>query len=117
MLTCPPPGGSVVKNITRVNHFKMRLSSQIIDYFKSRFAEQLPGSRIYLYGSRTNDDSKGGDIDLMVLTPTAVNKTIFRTIRVDFYKKFGWQKVDLVNFTFDDHSPFRKLIDVNAIEL
>jgi len=95
----------------------MRLSAPIINYFKSSFAQELPQARIYLYGSRTDDKARGGDIDLMVLTPTPVNKSIFKTIRIGFYKQFGWQKVDLVNFTFEDHSPFKQLITTDAQEL
>lgn len=95
----------------------MRLSAPIITYFKTSIAQELPQARIYLYGSRTDDQARGGDIDLMVLTPTPVNKSIFRTIRIGFYKQFGWRKIDLVNFTFDDQSPFKKLISTDAQEL
>lgn len=89
----------------------------MISYFKSSFAEAFPGAQLYLYGSRANDKARGGDIDLMVLTPTPVNKSVLRTIRIGFYKKFGWQEVDLVNFTFDDQSPFKQLIIADAQEL
>jgi uncharacterized protein len=95
----------------------MRLSAPIISYFKSSFAEELPGAQIYLYGSRANNNARGGDIDLMVLTPTPVNRSILRNIRIGFYKKFGWQKIDLVNFTFDDQSVFKQLIIADAQEL
>ena len=95
----------------------MRLSAPIVNYFKTCFTQEFPQARIYLYGSRTNDNARGGDIDLMVLTPTPVDRSIFRTIRIGFYKKFGWRKIDLVNFTFDDHTPFRQLISADAIEL
>ena len=96
---------------------KMRLSSSIISYLKLTFSRELPGSRVYLFGSRTNDTDLGGDIDLMVLTSTPVDKRIFRAIKIEFYKKFGWQKLDLVNFTNDEETAFRKLINTNAIEL
>ena len=95
----------------------MRLSHQAVNYFRSCISKDLPGARIYLYGSRTNDNAKGGDIDLLVLTEKPVNKIILKKIRIGFYKKFGWQKVDLVNFTFDDQSPFRQLISAEALEL
>ena len=95
----------------------MRLDESIIQFFKQTIKEEIPGSRVYLFGSRTNDDAVGGDIDLLVLTHNIVDKRIFRTMRIEFYKKFGWQKVDLVNFTFDDQPVFRQLIGLNAFEL
>jgi predicted nucleotidyltransferase len=95
----------------------MRLDDQIKYYLKQAIGEKIPGAKLYLFGSRTNDDALGGDIDVMILTIEPVDKKIFRTLRVEFYKKFGWQKLDLVNFTFNDESTFRQLIQTNAIEL
>ncbi len=96
---------------------KMRLDTAMIRFFKQTINEKVPGSLIYLFGSRTNDSAFGGDIDLLVLSDTLVDKRIFRTIRIEFYKKFGWQKIDLVNFTHDDQSLFGQLIKSNAVIL
>jgi predicted nucleotidyltransferase len=95
----------------------MRLDKNIIEFFKQRKVEVCPDATLYLFGSRTNDDAKGGDIDLLILTKNQVNKRIFRTIRIEFFKKFGWQKIDLVNFTYDENSVFKKNIQTDAIEL
>lgn len=95
----------------------MRLDPKIQLFWKQAIGQKIPGAKLYLFGSRTNDEALGGDIDLMILTDNPVDKKIFRTIRVEFYKKFGWQKVDLVNFTFNDTSVFKQLIQTNAIEL
>lgn len=95
----------------------MRLDNQIIQFFKQIIAHKMPGAKVYLFGSRTSDESMGGDIDLMILTDTLVNKKVLRAIRIEFYKKFGWQKLDLVNFTSSDTSVFKQLIQTNAIEL
>jgi predicted nucleotidyltransferase len=46
----------------------MRLDSSIIQFFKQTIKEEIPGARVYLFGSRTNDDAHGGDIDILVLT-------------------------------------------------
>jgi predicted nucleotidyltransferase len=95
----------------------MRLDTNIIRFFKQRIVDEIPDATLYLFGSRTSDDEKGGDIDLMILTNNPVDKKLFRPIRIEFFKKFGWQKVDLVNFTYDDNSVFKRLIQTNAIEL
>ena len=95
----------------------MRLNNSIINFFKLAIEKEIPGAKIYLFGSRTNDDAAGGDIDIMVLTQNHIDKRFFRSIRIEFYKKFGWQKIDIINFTFDDQSVFRQLINTNAVEL
>ena len=95
----------------------MRLDNNIIQFFKQRISQICPDATIYLFGSRTIDEAKGGDIDLMILTNNPVDKKIFRPIRIDFFKTFGWQKVDLVNFTYEDNSVFKRIIQTDAIEL
>jgi uncharacterized protein len=95
----------------------MRLNNDIRNYLREAITENIPGADVYLFGSRTNDHSRGGDIDILILTKYKIDKRYFRSIRVEFFKKFGWQKLDLVNFTHDDQSPFRKLIQSEAIHL
>jgi len=95
----------------------MRLKSEIANYLKQLIQENIPGSTIYLFGSRVDDNALGGDIDLMILTDELANKNKFRKIRIAFIKKYGWRKLDLVNFTNSNKSSFRKLIDINAIQL
>jgi predicted nucleotidyltransferase len=84
---------------------------------KQLIQEKIPGSTIYLFGSRVDDSALGGDIDLMILTNEPADKRIFRKIRIEFIKKYGWRKVDLVNFTYSNESSFRKLIDLSSIRL
>jgi len=95
----------------------MRLNPDIANYLKQLIQEKIPGSTIYLFGSRVDDKARGGDIDLMILTDEPADKRIFRKIRLEFIKKYGWRKVDMVNFTYSDESPFRKLIDTSSVQL
>lgn len=95
----------------------MRLDKNIVVFSKQRIVEVCQDATLYLFGSKTMDDSKEGDIDLLILTNKTVNKKLFRPIRIDFFKTFGWQKVDIVNFTYDDNSVFKKIIQTTAIQL
>ena len=95
----------------------MRLSHEIATYLKQVIQSEIPGSTVYLFGSRADDEALGGDIDLMILTNELAEKRIFRKIRVGFIKKYGWRKIDLVNFTYSNNSSFLKLIDTNSIQL
>ena len=95
----------------------MRLSSEIVNYLKQLIGEKIPGSTTYLFGSRVDDNALGGDIDLMIVTNEPADKRIIRKIRIEFIKKYGWRKIDLVNFTYSDKSSFRALIETSSIQL
>ena len=95
----------------------MRLKPEIVDYLKLLIYDKIPGSTIYLFGSRVDDKARGGDIDVLILTADPAEKSILRKIRIDLIKKFGWRKIDLVNFTHSDESIFRQLIERNCIQL
>ena len=71
----------------------MRLNPEIAIYLKQIIQTEIPGSTVFLFGSRADDNSRGGDIDLMILTDEPADKRIFRKIRLNFIKKFGWQKL------------------------
>jgi len=52
-------------------------------------------AQVYLFGSRTNDNKKGGDIDLAVRS----NKIGLKEkidIKLKFFEEFGEQKIDLI---------------------
>ena len=95
----------------------MRLKAEILEFIKTNTLKFFPGSDVYLFGSRTNDNLKGGDIDLMILSDEKLANSQLRAFRVQFYKKFGWQKIDLVNFQRDEQTTFRQIIEPTAIAL
>jgi predicted nucleotidyltransferase len=95
----------------------MRLDTKIVQFFKSEFSQKVPDAALYLFGSRVDDNAKGGDIDLMIISQTRISRGILRSIRTKFYQQFGWQKIDMVNFTQDENPTFRQLIQSSAILL
>jgi predicted nucleotidyltransferase len=83
----------------------MRLKSEQARSIK-QIAKNIFGddSKVYLFGSRTDDDKKGGDIDLYIETSTKEN--IYRKkieMLKELYENFGEQKIDIVlnNFRAD----------------
>jgi predicted nucleotidyltransferase len=72
---------------------------------------------IFLFGSRVNDDAKGGDIDVFILSNTKYSLDDLGAIKINFKKRFGWQKLDLLNWTFDEKNSFKDLIIDDAIRL
>ncbi len=83
----------------------MRLSNLYIDKIKEAtvkyFGEE---SKVYLFGSRVNDDKRGGDIDLYVETNLTSEILENKLKMLSFlHKNLGEQKIDIViNNNTDD---------------
>lgn len=95
----------------------MRFKPEIKTFIKDTALELFPNAKVYLFGSRLDKKSRGGDIDILIISKEKIEYKKLRRFRVGFYKKFGWQKVDLVNFTHDDNATFKQLVLQNAILL
>lgn len=94
----------------------MRISKQEIYLLKDKLNTLSKEASLYLFGSRIDDTKKGGDIDLLIVSSSLTKKDL-RILRIEFFKKFGEQKLDILlddgNFT----NPFNKLISSKAILL
>ncbi len=95
----------------------MRLYDQQKAFLKKRIKEQFPESRIYLFGSRTDDTQRGGDIDILLLSKEKLSLKEKWSIIREFCRKFGEQKIDIVNYSFDEESNFKELVLLDAVEL
>ncbi len=75
----------------------MRLSNKYKEVIKKHFYDIFGGNEIYLFGSRVDDDKKGGDIDLYLIVKNHENlfaKKIKFLARVK--RELGDQKIDIV---------------------
>jgi predicted nucleotidyltransferase len=88
----------------------MRIPLEQLDFLKQQFGRLDLNFEMYLFGSRLDNAKRGGDIDVMVLTEKLLSVEQKLTIKLEFYKKFGEQKLDIVNFTFNAEDNFKKLI-------
>jgi len=95
----------------------MRLTEFQYQSIRNVVADYLSNYELKLFGSRTDDNAKGGDIDLLILTDTKLKLDDKWAIRRKIEKLIGQQKIDIVNFTFDEENPFKELILENAIKL
>ena len=73
----------------------MRLSEKEISAIKNNILSFDQDAKIYLFGSRTNDNAKGGDIDVLVISGK-IGFTEKTKIRVGIFKEIEEQKLDLV---------------------
>ena len=46
-----------------------------------------------------------------------VPQSRLRALRVAFFKEFGWQKLDIVNFCFSEEAPFKQIALQQAVRL
>ena len=101
----------------------MRLSKFEIEIIK-RVGAEIWGDKtlIYLFGSRTDDSKKGGDIDLLIYSAEEENPKTIMLQKVEFLCKLdfllGEQKIDvLVRTPYNNHLPIIKTAQLNGIEL
>ncbi len=77
----------------------MRLTLQQIEIIR-RAVTDLAGddAQVSLFGSRTNDDARGGDIDLFVEVPYPVEESAWLIARITgrISLRLGGQKIDVV---------------------
>ena len=71
---------------------------QFISLARQNFGAEV---RLYLFGSRADDQKKGGDIDLYIETDAAVDMQQRLSFLVDVEKQVTTRKVDLVIKTPD----------------
>ena len=95
----------------------MRLEAYQIDFLKQIACDINPTSKLFLFGSRVDDTQKGGDIDIVLLTKKRLPIEQKWEIKNRFCKKFGQQRLDIINFSFDQESNFKNLILQDAIKL
>jgi len=82
----------------------MRLSKRVITILQDNIKKSFGDVNIYLFGSRTDDKKRGGDIDLAI--DVNLSKQEFRKMKALFLAKlmridFDY-KIDIVNFNTKD---------------
>ena len=95
----------------------MRLPQSQSDFLKQGLLQLEPTSEVYLFGSRAQTSERGGDIDILWLTPMKVPQIRLHALRVAFFQEFGWQKLDIVNFCFSEETPFKQIALQQAARL
>jgi predicted nucleotidyltransferase len=93
----------------------MRLSPEISDFLSRELLKIPVQCQLFLFGSRTSETAKGGDIDILILSESKLERKFIRDIRIGFYKRFGFVKLDIVNFTFHEDNAFKDIIMDDAI--
>ena len=73
----------------------MRLGDHEIVAIREEVQRLDSAAETYLYGSRTDDSARGGDIDLLVVSDRIGFRDLLR-LRRALLDRIGWQQLDLV---------------------
>ena len=92
----------------------MRLSEFEIKSIIATIGEIDPEAEIYLYGSRTDDNKHGGDIDLAIVSDKIKNPEK-RKIRLTLYDLLGEQKIDIISGKTDMSSFLKKAVSTGVL--
>jgi predicted nucleotidyltransferase len=99
----------------------MRLTDFEIESIKTLAGHHFgPGVQVFLFGSRTDDQRRGGDIDLFISNPN--EKSLKSRIKIyfitDLIMLIGDQKIDVVlDNSNTENTSFLKSIRKSGIQL
>ncbi len=95
----------------------MRLSEYERTSIREAVRQFLPDAKILLFGSRTDNAKRGGDIDLLVLTNGEVDLRTRLKIESSIFGHIGEQKIDLVIEKPEALSRFGRIVLPQAMQL
>lgn len=95
----------------------MRISTVQHQFISNYWENELPKTKVYLFGSRIDDTLKGGDIDIALLGNTQPTRLQRANFKFGFDAQFGEQKVDLIHINPSKPTAFATYILQTAILL
>ncbi|MBI4810493.1 MAG: nucleotidyltransferase domain-containing protein [Ignavibacteriales bacterium] len=95
----------------------MRLHPDEIESIKSTICGRIPGSEVFIFGSRAHDGARGGDIDILIISDREIPLEENLRIKIDLKEKLGDQKIDLICQTAGKLSPFAELMKIEGVRL
>jgi predicted nucleotidyltransferase len=85
----------------------MRLTDFEVSSIRQTVHALDPDASIYLFGSRADDDKRGGDIDLLIISDR-LSTADAGPVRWRLWELLGEQKIDIV-IAKDDSEPFVRI--------
>lgn len=80
--------------------------------------QQVGGyARAYLFGSRLNDQARGGDLDLFIETPTAMSLLERARLKLSLETQLGLPVDVVVRDLTSEPTPFQQIARARAVPL
>lgn len=96
----------------------MRLSKEQIENINNLVAGSLgQNSSVFLFGSRKDDNARGGDVDLYVETPSAVSLLERARLQMRLENALGLPVDLLIKTKGETAKPFEKIVYDQAVPL
>lgn len=98
----------------------MRITSLEKTIIKSSVKKHFGGNAdVYIFGSRVDDDKKGGDVDLYITTDMPTSEIIREKIGllVDMEKGLGEQKIDVIINNHTKQKPIYEIAEKEGVRL
>lgn len=105
----------LICNASRHFFVFMRLNAAEQQIIRQAIASTDPEAVIYLFGSRVDDNAKGGDIDLLILSKK-INLMSKLGILAQLHQALGEQKIDLAVYS-DPSRPFARMAIESGVRL
>ena len=93
----------------------MRLANEEQSAIRDTIRQADAEAMIYLFGSRTDDAAKGGDIDLLVLSKK-INLMMKLDILAELHQRLGERKIDIAIYP-DATRPFPRIVMQEGLRL
>ena len=93
----------------------MRLAPNQLQAIKEVISASDPEAEIFLFGSRTDDAKRGGDIDLLIMS-TKIGFDERRRLKLKLLDRLGQQKIDIV-VAKDESRPFVRIARREGVKL
>ena len=94
----------------------MLLTSNTRQMIREIILQIDPDAKVFLFGSRTDDMAKGGDIDLLILSIIFTTRDL-RKLKIHLEDRLGGQKIDLILSPPELTTPFTQGAYENGILL
>ena len=119
-----PKCSDFFKNFTKKDSNTKLLFMRLKDSEKNAIVRTVksfdPNAKVFLFGSRTDDSAKGGDIDLLIFTKRKTLSDKLK-LKVKLKEELGDRKIDILltdnENTSEKQNPFIGIIKEKAILL